>query len=142
MEPSNLRRIIRALEVIELTGRPFSENDAWDSFESRFTLEVIGLTRPRPELFERIEARVERMIEAGFVDEVHSLQAQGGLGITASQALGYKQILEAPDADTVSLAQNITRATKRFARRQESWFRADPRVKWREPPTSPPQAVP
>lgn len=131
IDPGNLRRVVRALEVIELTGRAFSsEAGGWDRYESRYDLRVAGLSRGRPELFERIEARVSAMLDEGLVAEVRALQERG-LGPTASQALGYRQVLEAPpEEDDRALAARIVRATKRFARRQESWFRADPRVLW------------
>lgn len=130
MEPNNLRRIIRALEVIELTGRPFSENEVWDRYESRYRLAAAGLTRPRSELYERIRERVETMVEKGLVRETLALN-EGGMSRTASQALGYRQVLEL-GPDHPDLRDAIVRATKRFARRQESWFRADPRVRWFE----------
>ena len=130
MEPNNARRIVRALEVIELSGRPFSANTAWERYESRYDLAVAGLERPREELYARIEGRVDRMLERGLVDEVRRLEGPG-LGATARQALGYKQILDAGfDASVDELRDEIVRATKRFARRQLSWFRSDPRVAW------------
>ena len=128
IEPKNVRRIVRALEVIELTGKPFSDNDAWDLYESRYDLTVIGLTRPRENLYERIELRVDRMLSGGLIVEAHSRGPE--MGRTARQALGYKQILDAPDAPVDEWRDEIVRATKRFARRQESWFKADPRVQW------------
>ena len=130
MEPNNARRIVRALEVIELTGRPFSANSAWQAYESRYDLAVAGLQRPREELYARIGERVKRMLERGLIDEARDLE-QRRLGATARQALGYKQILDAgPDAGLEELRAEIVRATKRFARRQLSWFRSDPRVEW------------
>lgn len=128
IEPKNIRRTVRALEVIELTGKPFSDNDAWDRYESRYGLSVIGLTRPREVLYERIATRVDRMLANGLVGE--ALRLGPTMGRTARQALGYKQILDAPDASRESWHDEIVRATKRFARRQESWFKADPRVQW------------
>ena len=125
IEPGNARRTIRALEVIELTGRPFSENDSWDRYESVYDLRIAGLTRDRAALFARIEARVDRMLAEGLVEEVAALGPS--LGRTARQALGYRQVLESPPD---SLRDDIVRATKRFARRQESWFKSDPRVAW------------
>lgn len=130
IEPRNARRTIRALEVISLTGRPFSENDSWDRYESRYHLAVAGLTRDRGELWVRVETRVDDMLEAGLVAEAARLL--DSLGVTARQALGYKQVLDATDASPAALRDAIVRATKRFARRQESWFRADPRVTWFE----------
>ena len=130
MEPGNTRRIVRALEVIELTGRPFSDNDSWDRSTSLYAVAVAALKLPRDLLFERIGARVDRMLEEGLVEETKRLEAQG-LGRTARQALGYRQILEAgPEASVNDIRDEIVRATKRFARRQESWFRADHRFQW------------
>lgn len=130
IEAGNSRRIVRALEVIEITGRPFSSTDAWARYESRYQLAVAGLTRPRLELFERIEARARAMVASGLIDEAESL-AKRGMSRTARQALGYRQALGRPDdASEAEVAAAIVTATKRFARRQESWFRADPRVKW------------
>lgn len=128
IEPKNVRRTVRALEVIELTGKPFSDNDAWDLYESRYDLTVLGLTRPRDVLYERIAMRVDRMLAGGLIDEARSLGPT--MGRTARQALGYKQILDAADASADVWRDEIVRATKRFARRQESWFRSDPRVRW------------
>jgi tRNA dimethylallyltransferase len=129
IEPANARRIVRALEVIELTGEPFSDNDSFDRYESVYDLAVVGLTRERSQLRDRIEERVTGMIERGLIEEARRL-AQVDAGRTARQGLGYRQILDSPEADPLTLRNEITRATKRFARRQESWFRADPRVEW------------
>ena len=79
-------------------------------------------------MYERVAERVDRMFERGLVDEVRSLGPR--LGPTARQALGYKQILDAPDATQEEWRAEIIRATKRFARRQDSWFRSDPRITW------------
>jgi len=129
--PSNGRRIVRALEVVELTGRPFTAN--LPGHESVYDTVQFGVDVPRPELDARISARVERMWRAGLVEEVREL-ADAGLrsGRTASRALGYQQVLAALAGEcTEEQAQAETvRATKRFARRQDSWFRRDPRVRW------------
>ena len=124
IEPGNARRTIRALEVIELTGRPFSENDSWERFESIYDLRIAGLARDRTDLFARIEARVRWMLDQGLEAEARGL---GNMSRTARQALGYRQVLGSPPEN---LHVDIVRATKRFARRQESWFRSDPRVRW------------
>ncbi|GAA4582075.1 tRNA (adenosine(37)-N6)-dimethylallyltransferase MiaA [Planotetraspora phitsanulokensis] len=129
--PSNGRRIVRALEVIELSGRPFSAT--MPSFDAVYDSVQIGVEVPRPVLDERIELRVGRMWEAGLVEEVRALAAQGlAGGRTASRALGYAQVLRFLDGEwTEEEARAETvRATRRFARRQESWFRRDPRVVW------------
>ncbi|MFI9599238.1 tRNA (adenosine(37)-N6)-dimethylallyltransferase MiaA [Streptomyces sp. NPDC052043] len=129
--PSNGRRIVRALEVIEITGRPFTAN--LPGHDSVYDTVQIGVDVTRPELDERIARRVDRMWEAGLVDEVHALEARGlREGRTASRALGYQQVLAALAGEcTLDEARAETvRATKRFARRQDSWFRRDPRVHW------------
>ncbi|HTU76949.1 MAG TPA: tRNA (adenosine(37)-N6)-dimethylallyltransferase MiaA [Trebonia sp.] len=134
--PSNGRRIVRALEVIEISGRPFSATmPAYEhaAAHGRPSIQV-GIRMPRPELDHRIERRVDRMFEAGLADEVRGLARDRGLraGKTASRALGYQQVLRYLDGDcTLEAARDETvRATRRFARRQESWFRRDPRVAW------------
>jgi tRNA dimethylallyltransferase len=129
--PGNGRRIVRALEVIELSGRPFTAT--MPSYAQVRPAVQIGLTLPRPELDLRIAARVDRMWQAGFEAEVRRLAAQGlREGPTASRALGYQQLLRYLDGEcTLDDARAETiKATKRFARRQESWFRRDPRVRW------------
>ncbi|MEZ3181896.1 tRNA (adenosine(37)-N6)-dimethylallyltransferase MiaA [Streptomyces pimonensis] len=129
--PSNGRRIVRALEVIEITGRPFTAN--LPGHDSVYDTLQIGVDVARPELDERIARRVDRMWEAGLVEEVRALEAQGlRKGRTASRALGYQQVLAALAGEcTLEEARAETvRATKRFARRQDSWFRRDPRVHW------------
>jgi tRNA dimethylallyltransferase len=129
IDARNVRRTVRALEVIEVTGRPFSEGYAW-SPDSRYELCVAGLSRARADLFARIEARVDRMLSAGLILEARELERHG-LGGTARQALGYRQVLDAAGSATIDdIRDAIVRATKKFARRQESWFRADPRIRW------------
>ncbi|HUN36698.1 MAG TPA: tRNA (adenosine(37)-N6)-dimethylallyltransferase MiaA [Trebonia sp.] len=137
--PSNGRRIVRALEVIEISGQPFSATmPAYDSGgnHGRPSLQV-AIRMPRPELDQRIERRVDRMFAAGLEAEVRDLAQRHGLraGKTASRALGYQQVLRYLDGDwTLEAARDETvRATRRFARRQESWFRRDPRVSWLDP---------
>ncbi|MCX4965259.1 tRNA (adenosine(37)-N6)-dimethylallyltransferase MiaA [Streptomyces sp. NBC_00654] len=129
--PSNGRRIVRALEVIEITGKPFTAN--LPGSEAVYDAVQIGVDVDRPELDERITVRVDRMWEAGLVDEVRALEAEGlREGLTASRALGYQQVLAAlagQCTEDEARAETV-RATKRFARRQDSWFRRDPRVQW------------
>lgn len=129
--PSNGRRIVRALEVIEITGKPFTAN--LPGHDAVYDTVQIGVDVARPELDERIARRVDRMWDAGLVEEVSALEAQGlREGRTASRALGYQQVLAALAGQcTLDEARAETvRATKRFARRQDSWFRRDPRVHW------------
>jgi tRNA dimethylallyltransferase len=130
IEPANARRTVRALEVIEITGRPFSENRSWEEYSSVYDLAVVGLTRPRADLAERIAARVDAMLDGGLVEEAHEI-ARRGISRTARQALGYRQVLDAgAGAERDELRAAVVAATARFARRQASWWRADPRVVW------------
>lgn len=129
--PSNGRRIVRALEVIEITGQPFTAN--LPGHDSVYDTVQIGVDVARPELDERITRRVDRMWDAGLVEEVRALEAQGlREGRTASRALGYQQVLAALSGECgeEEARAETVRATKRFARRQDSWFRRDPRVQW------------
>ncbi len=129
--PGNGRRIVRALEVLELSGRPFSAT--LPGYESVYDAVQIGVQLPRALLDERIADRVRRMWQAGFVTEVRALAGAGlRRGRTASRALGYAQVLHFLDGEwsQEQAAAETVRATRRFARRQESWFRRDPRVVW------------
>lgn len=130
--PSNGRRIVRALEVVTVTGRPFSaflprRGTAW-----RGTVQL-GLDRPTEQLDERIGRRVEHMFAAGLVDEVRGLLGCGlAGGRTASTALGYRQVIAALNGDSTlaQAAADTAAATRRFVRRQRSWFRRDQRIRW------------
>ena len=131
MQPNNLRRVIRALEVVELTGRPFSASMPTRQFVQPTV--VLGLKVPRPELDARIVVRVDRMWEAGLLDEVRSLDALGlRRGRTASRALGYAQALAELDGrlDGARAREETVALTRRLARRQESWFGPDHRIHW------------
>ena len=128
---SNTRRVVRALEVVEITGRPFTASMP----DHRYLLQAVqfGLEVPRAELSDRITERVDAMWRRGLVDEVRGLE-QDGLreGRTASRALGYAQVLRhlAGECTEDEAREETVRATRRFARRQDSWFRRDPRVHW------------
>ncbi|MFF7637893.1 tRNA (adenosine(37)-N6)-dimethylallyltransferase MiaA [Kitasatospora sp. NPDC008050] len=127
----NGRRIVRALEVIELTGRPFTAN--LPSNRAVYPAVQLGVAVPRPELDERITLRVDRMWQAGLLDEVRALEERGlREGLTASRALGYQQVLAhfSGECTEEEARAETVRATKRFARRQESWFRRDERIHW------------
>ncbi|HJQ43281.1 MAG TPA: tRNA (adenosine(37)-N6)-dimethylallyltransferase MiaA [Jatrophihabitantaceae bacterium] len=131
--PTNGRRIVRALEVIELTGRPFTAT--MPGFDSIYDVVQIGIDRD--DLDERVELRVQHMMERGLVDEIRALLPLGLRDSpTAGKALGYAQLLPRIDDDGVvvgdladAVAETV-RATRRFARRQRSWFRRDPRITW------------
>ena len=130
--PSNGRRVVRALEVVEITGASFTASLPEPGAYAVPAVQV-GLTMDRPTLDARIETRVDRMWEQGLVEEVSRLAADGlREGRTASRALGYSQVLRHLDGECTQeeARAETVRATRRFARRQESWFRRDHRVRW------------
>ncbi|WP_226761132.1 tRNA (adenosine(37)-N6)-dimethylallyltransferase MiaA [Arthrobacter sp. SO3] len=125
------RRIIRALEVFELTGRPFSS--FMPTREYAQPAVQIGLEVDREQLRERLARRVDTMVDSGLLDEVRKLDAAGlRLGRTAPRALGYAQFLKVLDGESnaAQAAEDTIVATRQFARRQLTWFRADPRIHW------------
>jgi tRNA dimethylallyltransferase len=132
MEPSNGRRVVRALEVVLLTGAMPGE---LTSYEPHYDTVYLGLDRA--DLAGRTDLRVDRMWSQGLVEEVRRLDQEQGLreGVTASRALGYAQVLQLLDGTlTEAEAQEATKvATRRFVRRQRGWFRRDPRISWLDP---------
>jgi tRNA dimethylallyltransferase len=130
--PSNGRRIVRALEVIEITGGPYVATLPEHTYVYPGAVQL-GLDVPRPVLDERIDRRVDRMFEQGFVDEVKDLLGKGLLaGRTANRALGYSQVIALLQGEITEAEarERTAQATRRFARRQDSWFRKDPRITW------------
>lgn len=132
IEPMNGRRIVRALEIVMITGEPFSAAlpEEWESF---LPVLEIGLNSDRAHLVDRLAKRVELMWEQGMVDEVSGLLAFGiRESKTARQAIGYAQALEQIDGaiDEAEAIAITTQLTQRYARRQMSWFRRDPRINW------------
>ncbi|HEX3588533.1 MAG TPA: tRNA (adenosine(37)-N6)-dimethylallyltransferase MiaA [Pseudonocardiaceae bacterium] len=129
---TNGRRIVRALEVVELTGRPFSATLPKPG-PARYGTVLVGLDRTAGELDERVRTRVDAMFDRGLVAEVERLVPLGlREGRTASRALGYQQVLAALDGtcDLAGARTETVRATRRFVRRQRSWFRRDKRITW------------
>lgn len=130
--PSNGRRVVRALEVIEITGRPFSASLPRKEYVDPHTVQV-GVDCPREILDRRIEQRVDHMWEAGLVDEVRALEGQGlRSGRTAAAALGYQQVLAFLSGECTEQQARLdtVRGTRRFARKQDTWFRKDDRIRW------------
>ena len=130
--PSNGRRLVRALEVIQITGRPFSAALPQPG-PARYRAVIVGLDTDSTVLDARVGDRVDCMFAQGLVAEVRDLLSRGlREGRTASQALGYRQVIAALDAgiDPATAAAPIAAATRRFVRRQRSWFRRDPRILW------------
>lgn len=133
LHPNDVRRVIRALEVYELGNKPLSESYDWRPKQGRYATTQLALTMDRQVLYDRVEQRVDRMLELGLYDEVAGLLQEGyARDLTSMQAIGYKELAGCV-AGEVSYAQavlEIKQATKRFAKRQLSWFRRDERVSW------------
>jgi tRNA dimethylallyltransferase len=132
MTPGNGRRIIRALEVIELTGQPFSARLPVQEYVDQRTVQI-GVDIDRDTLDTRIRARVEEMFDEGFVEEVERLVSRGLRDApTASTAIGYREVIAHLDG-VLTLAEAVERTkvrTRQFSRRQDQWFRKDPRIVW------------
>ena len=131
IHPNDLKRIVRALEVYELTGQPLSEQQNEDfGSEPELDCRIVGLWWPREQLHDRIEKRVQRMLEQGLEEEVRTLR--GRLGPQASQAVGYKELMRYLDGeiDRSEAVRLIKRNTRRLAKNQETWFRKFPDVHW------------
>ena len=146
MEPGNTRRVVRALEVLSGSGRPFSSYGPGITTYGDTPFRMLGLRWPRPLLHTRIATRVHRMMDAGLLDEVRSLlTAPGTLSRTARQALGYKELIDHLEgrASLDAAIETIITRTRQFAVRQERWFRRDPRIVWIDIATNPvAEAVP
>ena len=133
--PSDGRRVVRALEVVELTGRPFAAS-APRIGAPRWDTAIIGVDWATTELDDRLVRRTAAMFDAGLVDEVRLLLSRGLRGgVTAARALGYAQVIDALDAGGDPAAVDIARegtfvGTRRYVRRQRSWFRRDHRIRW------------
>ena len=134
LAPNDFVRVSRALEVLELTGRPMSVVQAEHGFrEPRFAARLVGVQRERAELDELIAKRVRGMLAAGWLDEVRQLQARGFGDARVMGSVGYRQVADALSAgtegDTEALVDSVVRATRVFARRQRTWLRDQP-VEW------------
>ncbi len=131
---NDLRRIIRALEVFYTTGKPISEHQrGWDSHEPRYNSFIIGLTMEREALYERIERRVDDMIREGLINEVKQIFSLGySERLTSMQALGYKEIIGylIGEYSLENAIEILKRETRRYAKRQMTWFKRDKRINW------------
>jgi tRNA dimethylallyltransferase len=139
IDPRNVRRVVRALEVCLVTGQPISEQQG--KSPPPYRILMIGLTMPRPQLYEHIDRRVERMTAAGLEDEVRGLVASGyGFDLPAMSGVGYGQFAPylAGEATPDDVIREIQRATRRFVRHQSNWFRQnDPRIYWLDATSEP-----
>ncbi|MGH7836999.1 MAG: tRNA (adenosine(37)-N6)-dimethylallyltransferase MiaA, partial [Candidatus Binataceae bacterium] len=144
ISPNDLKRIVRALEVFELTGIPLSAHHAGHRFADRPYLTLtVGLTLPREQLYAAIDQRFDQMIEGGFVEEVRGLLDGGDAGPALAATIGYREIAEFIEG-RIDLATAIARAkreSRRLAKRQLTWFRADSEIKWLEARGAAPAAL-
>ncbi|MCE5191450.1 MAG: tRNA (adenosine(37)-N6)-dimethylallyltransferase MiaA [Actinomycetia bacterium] len=133
IHPNNVRRVVRALEMAE-HGKSYAEQaERFSERTSWYPMTFIGLTMQRSELYARIEERVDAMLRAGLLGEVAGLLASGYRdALTASQAIGYKELVPVLEGTTTlsEATAAIKQATRRYAKRQSTWFRADPRIRW------------
>ncbi len=133
IHPNNVRRVVRALEMLE-GGMSYAEQAArFTQRRSVYDAVVLGLTMNRERLYARIDERVDSMLAAGLLDEVRALMARGFReALTATQAIGYKELVRVIEngADPGEATASIKQATRRYAKRQMTWFRADPRILW------------
>ena len=134
IHPNNLVRVIRALEVYELTGTPMSElQQQWHPEKQRYPFIAFGLTMPRALLYRRIEQRVDVMLANGLIAEVESLLAAGyARDSVALQSFGYRELIAYLDGNCTYLEaiSQLKQNTRRFAKRQLTWFRKDTRIEW------------
>lgn len=133
MLPSNTRRIIRALEVYYLTGVPLSQHQNEQRTERTFYPVFAGLEWERKQLYNRINRRAEKMIEAGLVEEARSLLRMGyNASLNALQTVGYQEVFQFLDGkiDFQTMLNRFTQNSRRFAKRQLTWFRRDKRIRW------------
>lgn len=133
IHPNNVRRVVRALEMLDEGSSYADQHEGFEQRESVYDARFIGLTMDRERLYARIDDRVDAMMAAGLLDEVGGLIERGFRdALTASQAIGYKELVGVIEggAPLESALDAIKRASRRYAKRQLTWFRADPRIAW------------
>ena len=133
IHPNNIKRVVRALEVIEITGKKYSLNNDFRKYSEKYDFIIIGLEMNRKLLYNRINMRVAEMIEKGLIEEVEALYQEGyDKNYQSMQAIGYKEIIDYLEGNISKeeAVRLIKRNTRRFAKRQITWFKPDDRVKW------------
>lgn len=133
IHPNNIKRVVRALEVTEITGEKYSENSNFRKYSEKYDFIIIGLEMNRKLLYNRINARVDEMIKEGLFDEVKELYQEGYDNTYQSmQAIGYKEVIDYIERKTSKeeAVRLIKRNTRRFAKRQITWFKPDDRIRW------------
>ena len=132
IDVNNVRRVIRALEIYKLTGKTKTQLDKESRKETKYDFKMYGIDWPREVLYERIEKRVDIMFEAGLLEEVKSLIQKYEISKTAIQGLGYKEVIEFLENKITyeEMVEKLKIETRRYAKRQLTWFRRDERIAW------------
>lgn len=134
IHPNNARRVVRALELFEVGIAYAEQASGFSDRDPIVPVALFGIDWDRAELYARIDARVDAMLGSGLLGEVESLYRQGRLIGTAAQAIGYKELVDVIEGrrDVATAVEDIKRSSRRYAKRQLTWFRADPRIRWVE----------
>lgn len=132
IDMNNVRRVIRALEIYKVTGKTKTQLDEESKKETKYDYMVYGIETPREKLYERINLRVDKMLEEGLVEEVKSLLEKYELSKTALQGLGYKEVKAYLEEQTTydEMVETLKMETRRYAKRQLTWFRRESQIKW------------
>lgn len=135
IDPNNIRRVARALEIYKVTGKTKTQLDIESRKEVKYDYRLFGMEWDRETLYNRIDLRVDKMIEAGLIDEVRNVIEKFKISNTAVQGLGYKEVIEFLNGNISyeEMIEKLKLETRHYAKRQLTWFRRDKRIKWIKP---------
>lgn len=133
--PQNVRRVARALEIYKTTGKTKTQLDLESRKEVKYDYRLFGMELAREVLYQRINLRVDKMLEAGLIEEVENITKKFSISNTAVQGLGYKEVIEYLNGNLTyeEMVQKLKLETRHYAKRQLTWFRRDKRIKWIKP---------
>ena len=135
IDPNNIRRVARALEIYKVTGKTKTQLDIESRKEVKYDYRLFGMEWDRETLYNRIDLRVDKMSEAGLIDEVRNVTEKFKISNTAVQGLGYKEVIEFLNGNISyeEMIEKLKLETRHYAKRQLTWFRRDKRIKWIKP---------
>lgn len=135
IDPNNIRRVARAIEIYKVTGKTKTQLDIESRKEVKYDYRLFGMEWDRETLYNRIDLRVDKMIEAGLIDEVRNVTEKFKISNTAVQGLGYKEVIEFLNGNISyeEMIEKLKLETRHYAKRQLTWFRRDKRIKWIKP---------